>query len=56
MAGASDASRRFHNYPIALEGPDIPLKYPTESNPLLRGRLLALGSALSVIALHLSPI
>ncbi|EER38178.1 N-acylethanolamine amidohydrolase [Histoplasma capsulatum H143] len=46
MAGASDASRRFHNYPIALEGPDIPLKYPTESNPLLRGRLLALGSAL----------
>ncbi|EGE80878.1 amidase [Blastomyces dermatitidis ATCC 18188] len=46
MAGTSETSHRFHDYPIPREGPDVPLKYPPASNPILRGRLLELGASL----------
>ncbi|KKZ66509.1 amidase [[Emmonsia] crescens] len=46
MTGISETHRRFHNYPIPREGPDIPLKRAPASNPVLRGRLLEIGASL----------
>ncbi|PGH11975.1 hypothetical protein AJ79_04562 [Helicocarpus griseus UAMH5409] len=46
MAEASETHRRFYNYPVAREGPNIPYKYAPTSNPVLRGRLLEIGASL----------
>ncbi|OAX78690.1 hypothetical protein ACJ72_07000 [Emergomyces africanus] len=46
MTAPSEIHRRFHDCPIPLEGPNIPLKHPSRSNPVLRGRLLEIGASL----------
>ncbi|KAK2747711.1 hypothetical protein FQN55_004881 [Onygenales sp. PD_40] len=46
MAGTSGAEPRFYNYPTPREGPDVPYRNVTESNPVLRGRLLEIGASL----------
>jgi hypothetical protein len=37
---------KFYQYPDPLEGPDVPYKTKSESNPVLRGKLLQIGASL----------
>ncbi|PGH28186.1 hypothetical protein AJ80_00076 [Polytolypa hystricis UAMH7299] len=43
---ASESQPRFFQYPSPREGPALPYKNATESNPVLRGRLLELAASL----------
>ncbi|KAK2743799.1 hypothetical protein FQN57_004736 [Myotisia sp. PD_48] len=46
ISDASNPKRQYYNFPRPIEGPDVPYKSSTESNPILRGRVLQVAGNL----------
>jgi hypothetical protein len=48
MNGTKEPKQRYLGYPQALEGPRVPYKKSTDSNPVIGGNILVAGAWLYV--------